>query len=67
MHCYCFEAFDRTIRDILSYVGVDNIDKPFGGVYVVLGGDFIQILPVIRKGCIHTCFIHQLIKVVESL
>jgi hypothetical protein len=52
MHRYCFEAFDRTIRDILFYDGVDNTDKPFGGVSLVLGGDFRQILPVIRKGCI---------------
>jgi len=51
MHCYCFEMFDRTMRDIMSYDGVDNTDKPFGGVYVVLGGDFSQILSVIRKGC----------------
>jgi len=51
MHRYCFEAFDRTMRDIMSYDGVDNTDKPFGGVFVVLGGDFRQILPVIRKGC----------------
>jgi hypothetical protein len=69
MHRYCFEAFDRTIRDILFYDGVDNTDKPFGGVSLVLGGDFRQILPVITKRMHtrHTCFIHQLIKVVESL
>ena len=51
MHRYCFEAFDRTMRDIMSYDGVDNTDKPFGGLSVVLGGDFSQIFPVIRKGC----------------
>lgn len=27
----------------------NNKDKPFGGKVVVLGGDFRQILPVIRK------------------
>ncbi|XP_057418813.1 uncharacterized protein LOC130713022 [Lotus japonicus] len=27
-----------------------NMDKPFGGKVVVLGGDFRQILPVIPKG-----------------
>ena len=51
MHCYCFEAFNWTMRDIMSYNDVDNTDKPFGGVFVILGGDFRQILPVIRKGC----------------
>ena len=51
MHRYCFEAFDQTMRDITSYDDVNNTDKPFGGVYVVLDGDFRQILPVIRKGC----------------
>ena len=40
------------MRDIMSYDGVDNIDKPFGSVYVVLGGDLRISLPVIRKGCI---------------
>jgi len=51
MHHYCFETFDRTMCDIMSYDGVDNTVKPFGGVSVVLGGDFRHILPVIRKGC----------------
>ncbi|KEH19830.1 PIF1-like helicase [Medicago truncatula] len=37
--------------DIMSYDVVDITDKPFGGVSVVSGGDFRQILPVIRKGC----------------
>ena len=27
-----------------------NALKPFGGMTVVLGGDFRQILPVVRKG-----------------
>ena len=40
------------MRDIMSYDGVDNTDKPFGGLSVVLDGDFRQILPVIRKRCI---------------
>ena len=38
------------MRDIMSYDGVDNTDKPFGGLSVVLDGDFRQILPVIRRG-----------------
>ena len=40
----CFEAFDRTMRDIMKK------DLPFGGKCVVLGGDFRQILPVIPGG-----------------
>lgn len=50
MNRFCFEAFDRTMRDIMSSQDKDNIGKPFGGKVVVLGGDFRQILPVVRKG-----------------
>ena len=46
----CFEALDRSMRDVLS--GCDNCsrDLPFGGKTVLLGGDFRQILPVILGG-----------------
>jgi len=43
-HRHCFEAVDRHLRDIR------NCDKPFGGIVVILGGDFAQILPVIKHG-----------------
>ncbi|PIA51519.1 hypothetical protein AQUCO_01100400v1 [Aquilegia coerulea] len=43
-HRFCVEAVDRTLRDIRE------INEPFGGVTVVLGGDFKQTLPVITKG-----------------
>ncbi|XP_028070921.1 uncharacterized protein LOC114273362 [Camellia sinensis] len=43
-HKHCVEAVDRTLRDIC------DSEKPFGGITVVLGGDFQQILPVITKG-----------------
>ncbi|XP_057482735.1 uncharacterized protein LOC130769441 [Actinidia eriantha] len=43
-HRYCVETVDRTLKDIC-----DNIN-PFGGITVVLGGDFRQVLPVIPKG-----------------
>jgi hypothetical protein len=46
----CFEALDRTMRDILSEHKPSNARLPFGGKPVVLGGDFRQILPVVRKG-----------------
>ena len=49
MHRYCFEAFDRTMRDIMRVVDENNLKKPFGGKVVILGGDFRQILPVVRK------------------
>jgi hypothetical protein len=38
------EAVDRTCRDLR------NNNKPFGGITVVFGGDFQQILPVIPRG-----------------
>nr|XP_016511338.1 PREDICTED: ATP-dependent DNA helicase PIF1-like [Nicotiana tabacum] len=50
MHRHCFEALDRTLRDILRFKDASNVDRPFGGKTVVLGGDFRQILPVIPKG-----------------
>ncbi|MCH79313.1 ATP-dependent DNA helicase PIF1 [Trifolium medium] len=50
MNRLCFEAFDRTMRDLMAKVDKANRKKPFGGKVVVLGGDFRQILPVIRKG-----------------
>ena len=50
IHKCCFEALDRSMRDVLS--GGDNYDKdlPFGGKTILLGGDFRQILPVIPGG-----------------
>nr|XP_043633520.1 ATP-dependent DNA helicase PIF1-like [Erigeron canadensis] len=38
------EAFDRTIQDIIG------VSLPFGGKVMVFGGDFRQVLPVIKKG-----------------
>jgi hypothetical protein len=43
-HRYAIEALDRTLRDLR-----DN-DEPFGGVTLLIGGDFQQTLPVIPKG-----------------
>src|SRR4051812_8063607 len=39
------EALDRSMRDIM---GCRN--RPFGGKTIVFGGDFRQVLPVVRKG-----------------
>jgi hypothetical protein len=46
----CFEALDRSLRDVLSIDDPTLADLPFGGIVVVLGGDLRQILPVIEGG-----------------
>ncbi|MCI03043.1 ATP-dependent DNA helicase PIF1 [Trifolium medium] len=38
------------MQDLMSKVDKNNKTKPFGGKVVVLGGDFRQILPVVRGG-----------------
>jgi len=50
MNRLCFEAFDRTLRDIMKSQNEENSQKPFGGKVVVLGGDFRKILHVVKKG-----------------
>ncbi|XP_009803962.2 uncharacterized protein [Nicotiana sylvestris] len=47
---FCFEALDKTLRDILRVRYENSSDKSFGGLTIVFGGDFRQILPVIPKG-----------------
>src|SRR6267142_1911064 len=67
-HRHNMEAVDCTFRDILN-----NSEKPFGGLSVVFGGDFRQILPVIIKGsrgqtvgsCIQRSFLWTSIKVLH--
>ena len=44
-----FEAVDRLFRDILKDVPGRSALKPFGGMPMLLGGDFRQIPPVLRK------------------
>jgi len=39
------EALDNSLRDIM-----DRPQLPFGGKTVVFGGDFRQVLPVVRRG-----------------
>ncbi|XP_071739616.1 uncharacterized protein [Rutidosis leptorrhynchoides] len=47
---YAFEALDKTLLDILGAKAEENRRKLFGGMPILLGGDFRQILPVIPKG-----------------
>ena len=46
----CFEALDKSLCDVLRFTNDNSCDKPFGGMTVVLGGDFRQILPVVPSG-----------------
>ncbi|XP_024633499.1 uncharacterized protein [Medicago truncatula] len=50
MHRWCFEAVDRSMHDIRSKNDPLNDFRPFGGMTVVLDGDFRQILSVVRNG-----------------
>lgn len=43
-HRYQFEAVDRSLKDLMGS------DLPFGGKIIVFGGDFRQVLPVVRNG-----------------
>lgn len=43
-HKYAFEALDKTLRDL------KGVDRPMGGMTVLLTGDFRQTLPVVRRG-----------------
>lgn len=47
---FYFKALDKSLRGILWSKDANNHTKPFGGLIVVLGKDFRQILPVIPKG-----------------
>ena len=40
---HAIEAIDRMFRDIC------NVNTPFGGKVILLGGDFRQTLPVVRR------------------
>lgn len=46
---FCFEALDKSLKDIMSD-HTSSSNTIFGGKVVVFGGDFRQILPVILRG-----------------
>jgi hypothetical protein len=56
-HCFAFEAIDHTLCDLL------DCGKLFGGISTVLGGNFLQTLPVVkttRNLCspiVHACLL----------
>ena len=43
-HKHAVEALDHTLREVMG------VDKCFGGITVLFGGDFHQTLPVVPKG-----------------
>ena len=43
-HKFLFDAIDRTLRDIMEN------EKPFGDKVFVMGGDFRQTLPIVKRG-----------------
>ncbi|PIA57971.1 hypothetical protein AQUCO_00500123v1 [Aquilegia coerulea] len=45
-HRFAFECLDQSLQDIT------DIHLPFGGKVIVLGGDFRQVLPIVRHGTI---------------
>lgn len=46
---YCFDALDKTLRDIM-WENEENTNKLVGGLTIVFEGDFRQILLVVLKG-----------------
>ncbi|CAH9134654.1 unnamed protein product [Cuscuta epithymum] len=50
LHKFCFEALDRSMRDIMQFHKQNSVTVPYGGKTVVFGGDFRQVLPVIPNG-----------------
>ncbi|XP_019191060.1 PREDICTED: uncharacterized protein LOC109185575 [Ipomoea nil] len=48
-HKHCFEALDKTMRDLLRFAIPGSAEKTFSRKTIVLGGDFRQVLLVIPK------------------
>jgi hypothetical protein len=50
MHKHVFEAVNRSLQDIMAVINPTFKFLPFGGLVVVFGSDFRQILPVVPRG-----------------
>jgi len=48
-HRWQLEALDRTLRDIMKTKDKTLEHVPFGGIIVVLGSDFRQTLPIVKR------------------
>jgi len=49
MHKHVFEAVNRSLQDIMAVINPTFKFLPFGGLVMVFGGDFRQILPVVPR------------------
>lgn len=43
-------SFDCTLKDLMRFESIKNMDEPFSGKVVILGRDFRQTFLVVRKG-----------------
>jgi hypothetical protein len=50
MHRHVFEAVNRSLQDIMVVINPAFKFLPFGGLVMVFGSDFRQILPVVPRG-----------------
>jgi hypothetical protein len=50
MHRHVFEVVNRSLQDIMAVINPTFKFLPFGGLVMVFGGDFQQILPVVLRG-----------------
>ncbi len=50
MHMHVFEAVNRSLQDIMAIINPTFKFLPFGGLVVVFGGNFRQILPIVPYG-----------------